>query len=1172
VVEDSEEFRFQVVIEEDDRGARVAIYSFPKPGWDDWWARTGAGFSLENVKAVASEVVPLPAPQGHLPRFTPESAVAESATAVCNGDDTWDIGGIGSTPIPRLIHTAVWTGTEMIVWGGLDGITWLDDGGRYDPLTDTWQPLSTVAAPLARGEHSAVWTGDRMIVWGGSFNFGAPLNTGGSYDPLTDTWTSLSVLDVPQAREAHSAVWTGTEMIVWGGDDLTGDLVGGGGAYNPSTDTWRTIQALGEPDLRAYHTALWTGSEMIIWGGWASSGAKYDPVSDIWTTLSAVGRPNGIGDSAVWTGFGMIVWSVGEGARYSSISDTWTAISTVNEPGQRTDQSSVWAGTEMVVWGGASNPGFDRVETGGRYDPATDTWATTTLVGVPLGREYATTVWTGSEMIIWGGRDDLEWTTSSGSRYDPSTDTWVRTNAQIPVARTYHAGVWTGNELVFWSGANSRILREPTSLLSDGARYDPLVEAWTPISTLGAPAGRVFHTAVWTGTEMIVWGGEDLDDVVTDTGGRYDPVSDTWSLTTLVGAPPASSEHHAFWTGSEMIVWGGGDGTNPVVTGGQYDPSSDTWTATSSVGAPSGRIRDRAVWTGTELIVWGGQTAGVALDTGARYAPATDTWTPTSNMGAPAPRFWHASAWTGAEMIIWGGRDGTTSFSSGGRYDPTTDTWTPISNVGAPAGSSSAVWTGSLMVTSPTLPTTGRYDPAQDAWTPVTSVNAPHWRTNDVAVWTGSFIATWGGERRSVLENGARYFVGGPADVDQDGFACDTDCNDLDGDQFPGNPEVCDGLDNDCDGVVPASELDGDLDGALSCADCDDGDPARYPGNVEICDGLDNDCDGPADEDEDLDGFDVCTDCDNSDGLTFPGAAEVNDAVDNQCAGDSGFGLVDEITGLLFFPDASNPAEVCWPVQGGATRYALLRSDDAGFTTACSATNTPLTCLTDSGVPGLGQVSYYLARSVGLYGGSAGATSSGTERTGVCVGEFSCSDGLDNDGDGLTDCEDFADCLGQGFCGAVFQFEDTSGDDIPTEALARAFASVAVSASDYIWFSISGDTVVDFEWCAERADFYRDNYLALAPSTGTVFSGSWNRWYREEGGSWIGPVTDSFRNSFGLDCGEPYGWCAEMSIGGTHLPGLFPSEIGLCEVFDNLACGGTLSIGFGTSRLSACGF
>ena len=285
----------------------------------------------------------------------------------------------------------------------------------------------------------------------------------------------------------------------------------------------------------------------------------------------------------------------------------------------------------------------------------------------------------------------------------------ARTNAQIPVARTYHAGVWTGNELVFWSGANSRILREPTSLLSDGARYDPLVEAWTPISTLGAPAGRVFHTAVWSGTEMIVWGGEDLDDVVTDTGGRYDPVSDTWSLTTLVGAPPASSEHHAFWTGSEMIVWGGGDGTNPVVTGGQYDPSSDTWTATSSVGAPSGRIRDRAVWTGTELIVWGGQTAGVALDTGARYAPATDTWTPTSNMGAPAPRFWHASAWTGAEMIIWGGRDGTTSFSSGGRYDPTTDTWTPISNVGAPAGSSSAVWTGSLMVTSPTLPTTARF-------------------------------------------------------------------------------------------------------------------------------------------------------------------------------------------------------------------------------------------------------------------------------------------------------------------------------------------------------------------------------------------------------------------------------------------------------------------------------
>jgi hypothetical protein len=70
-----------------------------------------------------------------------------------------------------------------------------------------------------------VWTGSEMIVWGG---LSGPLNTGGRYNPSTDSWTATSPSNAPQERVSHTAVWTGMEMIVWGGTDLTFYLNTGG--------------------------------------------------------------------------------------------------------------------------------------------------------------------------------------------------------------------------------------------------------------------------------------------------------------------------------------------------------------------------------------------------------------------------------------------------------------------------------------------------------------------------------------------------------------------------------------------------------------------------------------------------------------------------------------------------------------------------------------------------------------------------------------------------------------------------------------------------------------------------------------------------------------------------------------------------------------------------------
>ena len=73
----------------------------------------------------------------------------------------------------------------MIVWWYSNSPARFDTGGRYDPSTDSWTATSTTNAPEARRAHNAVWTGTQMIVWGGEGQPFVVLNTGGRYDPST---------------------------------------------------------------------------------------------------------------------------------------------------------------------------------------------------------------------------------------------------------------------------------------------------------------------------------------------------------------------------------------------------------------------------------------------------------------------------------------------------------------------------------------------------------------------------------------------------------------------------------------------------------------------------------------------------------------------------------------------------------------------------------------------------------------------------------------------------------------------------------------------------------------------------------------------------------------------------------------------------------------------------
>ena len=76
-----------------------------------------------------------------------------------------------------------------------------------------------------------------------------------------------------------------------------------------------------------------------------------------------------------------------------------------------------------------------------------------------------------------------------------------------------------------------------------GGRYDPATDAWRATSTSDAPADRDYHTAVWTDSEMIVWGGQDDQGNSLATGGRYCAQSSSPTPSPTPTATPSGTPH-----------------------------------------------------------------------------------------------------------------------------------------------------------------------------------------------------------------------------------------------------------------------------------------------------------------------------------------------------------------------------------------------------------------------------------------------------------------------------------------------------------------------------------------------------------------------------------------------------------------------------------------------------
>jgi hypothetical protein len=429
--EERDRFVVSAILERTPHRVKVASVSWDKRDFDAWWSIARTGFS-PTVPEPAQDLRLAPKAVNDIP---PNSWV-DTTTA-------------GSAPADRSRHTAVWTGSEMIVWGGTSGEGVFYGGSLYDPATDSWTAMTTTNHPDARADHTAVWDGSRMIVWGG-WN-GTLLATGGSYNPSTNSWTDTDTADAPAGRRYHTAVIDNSgDMLVWGGWDGSNYLGGACEIYDRSSDDWSTGNSAGAPSARMDHGAVFmtADNKMMVWGGENGSGllatgAIYNLLNHTWQATTATGAPSArTGHSMTYfpssqsTDRGVLVWG-GYGGSYTLTSGgfyetrfpyAWRSTTSSGAPSGRMGHSAVATDHTLIIWGGSSG-GYLR-RTGGVFNPFNNVWKSTTTSGAPSAREHHTAIWrkqtlasTNGEMIVWGGDDgDI---TDTGGRYSEPTDFMV---------------------------------------------------------------------------------------------------------------------------------------------------------------------------------------------------------------------------------------------------------------------------------------------------------------------------------------------------------------------------------------------------------------------------------------------------------------------------------------------------------------------------------------------------------------------------------------------------------------------------------------------------------------------------------------------------------------------------------------------------------------------------
>ncbi|MBK8700814.1 MAG: hypothetical protein IPN29_15230 [Saprospiraceae bacterium] len=433
----------------------------------------------------------------------------------------------------------------------------------------------------------------------------------------------------------------------------------------------------------------------------------------------------------VWTGSQLVLYGPSGGFTFNPNTNLYTCIETMNGNLYRPGSSATWTGSEVFYYGGyIILPGPDTISADGgvSYNPGTNLWSDIP-VGGPRVHQH-TAVWTGTELMIIGGRlDESGYVfTNADHLYYPTTLQW--NNAHTPALASS----------LFYTDSETR------ALLSDGKLFffkyidwdavqrkklfikyfDVNTRQWISYTTpykhqnnagLCCPVKQTSETLFFTSGNNTCSHASGYAHELGTTTPIY--IMPSWNANVFYTAQHVQNGNYVLVFGELGAAW-------------RYQVTQNRWIRTNATGLPTNRTGQVMESISSDrFFVWGGKNGPTYYDNGAIYNASTNTWVSTAGSGAPTARELAQSAFGADKIMIWGGNNGGT-IHNGKIYNLLTDTWSSVSATNAPATSGVLEWVGDKFMH---VSTAGCkfYFPATNTWIDGNPAARP-------GVWTGKYM------------------------------------------------------------------------------------------------------------------------------------------------------------------------------------------------------------------------------------------------------------------------------------------------------------------------------------------------------------------------------------------------------------------------------------------------